>query len=208
MSMKVLMLNGSPRPNGNTNVALTQMKETLEQNGIEVEYVHVGNKNVRGCIACNFCKKNGRCVFDDIVNELAMKFEEADGLVVGTPVYYAQPNATLTALMTRLFYSTPFDKSMKVGAAVCCARRSGTTAAFEVLNKFFTISNMPIVSGRYWNNAYGMLPQEALQDEEGLQTMRGLGLNMAFLIKSIDLGKKEFGLPKLDEERKTTNFIR
>lgn len=205
--MKVLMLNGSPKPEGNTAVALKEVKKTLEAEGIEVEYYSIGNKDIRGCIACGFCKREGRCVFNDIVNELAPKFEEADGLVIGSPVYYAQANATLVALLQRLFYSTPFSKAMKVGAAVACARRSGTTAAFDELNKFFTIASMPVVSSTYWNNIHGSAPKEAEGDLEGLRTMRNLGQNAAFLIKSIQLGKEAFGLPE-NETQPFTNFIR
>jgi multimeric flavodoxin WrbA len=205
--MKVLMLNGSPRKGSNCGVALNEMKKIFEEAGIEFTEVVVGDKDIRGCIACNHCAKAGKCVFDDIVNELAPLFEEADGLVVASPVYYASANATLTALLDRLFYSTRFDKTMKVGAAVVCARRGGCSSAFDQLNKYFTISGMPIASSQYWNSIHGRLPGEAGQDEEGKQTMRTLARNMVFLMKSIELGKKEFGLPEA-EERVATNFIR
>ena len=205
--MKVLMLNGSPRKGSNCGVALNEMKKIFEEAGIEFTEVVVGDKDIRGCIACNHCAKAGKCLFDDIVNELAPLFEEADGLVVASPVYYASANATLTALLDRLFYSTRFDKTMKVGAAVVCARRGGCSSAFDQLNKYFTISGMPIASSQYWNSIHGRLPGEAGQDEEGKQTMRTLARNMVFLMKSIELGKKEFGLPEA-EERVATNFIR
>ena len=205
--LKVLMLNGSPRADGNTAVALREMKKIFEENGIEVETVQVGNKAVRGCVACNTCAKNGKCVFDDVVNELAPKFEEADGLVVASPVYYASANATLVACLDRLFYSTHFDKTMKVGASIACARRGGCSATFDELNKYFTISNMPIAPSQYWNSIHGRMPGEAEQDGEGKQTMRTLARNMTFLMKSIALGKEQFGLPE-KEERIATHFIR
>ena len=205
--MKVLLLNGSPRANGNTAAALGEMEKIFAADGIETEIMHVGNLPIRGCIACGKCRQNGKCVFDDAVNEVAQKFEACDGLVVGTPVYYAGANATLTALLTRLFYSSSFDKSMKVGACVTAARRGGCTATFDEMNKFFAISGMPIASGQYWNGIHGSAPGEAAQDGEGLQMMRTLARNMAFLMKSIALGKEAYGLP---EKEKTirTNFIR
>ena len=205
--MKVLMLNGSPRANGNTALALDEMRKVFEQENVEVEIVHVGQKDIRGCIACGQCGKLGKCVFDDVVNEAAKKFEEADGLVVGSPVYYASANATLVAFLTRLFYSTNFSKRMKVGAAVAVARRGGLSATFDELNKFFTISGMPVASSQYWNSIHGGRPGEAEQDAEGLQTMRTLARNMAFLMKSIALGKEKYGLPE-QEKRVSTNFIR
>ena len=205
--MKILLINGSPKKEGNTFIALSEVQKTLEAEGVETEMIHVGHKDIHGCIACLKCRETGKCVFNDIVNEVAEKFKEADGIVVGSPVYYASPNGTLLSFLDRLFYSTPFDKSMKVGAAVAVARRGGTTATFDVLNKYFTISNMPIVPSQYWNNVHGRMPGEALQDEEGLQTMRQLARNMAFLVKSIQLGKEKYGLPK-KEEWTPTHFIR
>lgn len=205
--LKVLMLNGSPRINGNTAVALKEMEEVFKANGVEVETVVVGNQAVRGCIACGSCSGTGKCVFDDVVNELAPKFEEADGLVVASPVYYASANATLIACLDRLFYSTHFDKTMKVGASVVCARRGGCSATFDELNKYFTISNMPVAPSQYWNSIHGRMPGEAQQDGEGRQTMRTLARNMTFLMKSIALGKEQFGLPE-KEEKIATNFIR
>ena len=205
--MKVLMLNGSPRPEGNTFVALREMERIFHAEGVETELIQVGNRNIRGCVACGGCATLGRCVFDDIVNELAPKLDTCDGLVVGSPVYYASANATLMALLTRLFYSTPFDKTMKVGASVVVARRGGLSATFDELNKFFTISGMPVASSQYWNSVHGRLPGEAAQDAEGLQTMRTLARNMAFLMKSIALGKEKYGLPE-KEPRQATNFIR
>ena len=192
---------------GNTGIALKEMEKVFLQEGIEVETVQVGNQAVRGCVACGYCGKNGKCVFDDIVNELAPKFEEADGLVVASPVYYASANATLVAVLDRLFYSSHFDKTMKVGASVVCARRGGCSATFDELNKYFTISNMPVAPSQYWNSIHGMEKGEAAQDEEGKQTMRTLARNMSFLMKSIALGRKQFGLPE-KEERVATHFIR
>ena len=204
--MKVLMINGSPRENGNTAIALDEMKNVFEAEGVETEIVQIGNKNVRGCVACGRCAKLGKCVFDDIVNELAPEFEEADGLVVASPVYYASANATLVAVLDRLFYSSHFDKTMKVGASIACARRGGCSATFDELNKYFTISNMPVASSQYWNSIHGRAPGEAQQDEEGKQTMRVLARNMAFLMKSIALGKEKYGLPEI-EKHIFTNFI-
>ena len=204
--MKVLMINGSPRENGNTAIALDEMKNVFEAEGVETEIVQVGNKSVRGCVACGRCAKLGKCVFDDIVNELAPEFEEADGLVVASPVYYASANATLVAVLDRLFYSSHFDKTMKVGASIACARRGGCSATFDELNKYFTISNMPVASSQYWNSIHGRTPGEAQQDEEGKQTMRVLARNMAFLMKSIALGKEKYGLPDI-EKHIFTNFI-
>lgn len=205
--MKILLINGSPKREGNTFIALSEVAKTLESEGVETEIIHVGHKDIHGCIACRKCEEQGKCVFDDIVNEVNKKFETADGIVVGSPVYYASPAGTLISFLDRLFYSASFDKSMKVGAAIAVARRGGTTATFDVLNKYFTISNMPVVSSQYWNNVHGRMPGEAAQDAEGLQTMRQLARNMAFLAKSIQLGKEKFGLPE-HEEWNSTNFIR
>ena len=205
--LKVLLINGSPRPNGNTALALKNMAEVFEAQGVEAEILNIGSNAVRGCIACNTCKKAGKCVFDDAVNEAAPKFQEADGLVVASPVYYASANATLIAFLDRLFYSTSFDKRMKVGASVVVARRGGCSATFDELNKYFTISGMPVASSHYWNSLHGRLPGEAQQDAEGVATVRNLAKNMAFLMKSIALGKETFGLPEYDE-RVMTNFIR
>lgn len=205
--MKILLINGSPKREGNTFIALSEVAKTLESEGIETEIIHVGHKDIHGCIACGKCAEQGKCVFDDLVNEVNKKFETADGIVVGSPVYYASPAGTLISFLDRLFYSASFDKSMKVGAAIAVARRGGTTATFDVLNKYFTVSNMPVVSSQYWNNVHGRTPGEAAQDAEGLQTMRQLARNMAFLVKSIQLGKEKFGLPE-HEEKITTHFIR
>lgn len=205
--MKVLMINGSPREGGNTALALAEMAKVLQEEGAEVETVQVGREAVRGCVACYGCGKLGKCVYDDMVNELAPKFAEADGLVVGSPVYYASANATLSALLDRLFMSTKFDKTMKVGAAVAVARRGGITATFDQLNKYFFISGMPVASGQYWNGVHGRVPGEAVQDLEGMQQMRTLARNMAFLMKSIALGKEAYGLPER-EEGIHTNMIR
>ena len=205
--MKVLMVNGSPRAKGNTARALQEMRDVFEREGIEVTYVQVGNQTVRGCMACGGCAKKGACVFDDVVNELAPLFEQADGLVVGSPVYYGSANATLVAVLDRLFYSKQFDATMKVGAAVAVARRGGLTATFDELNKYFTISGMPVASGQYWNGVHGRLPGEAEQDGEGLQQMRTLARNMVFLMRSIELGKERYGLPER-EEGVWTHFVR
>lgn len=205
--MKVLLLNGSPRVNGNTAVALREMEAVFAQERIETETVQVGQRDIRGCIACGKCGQLGKCVFDDIANELAPKFQAADGLVVASPVYYASANPTLVALLDRLFYSTSFDKTMKVGASVVCARRGGCSATFDELNKFFTISGMPIASSQYWNSIHGRAKGEADQDGEGKQTMRTLARNMSFLMKSIALGKQTYGLPE-KEEHISTHFIR
>lgn len=205
--MKVLMINGSPRAKGNTAITLGEMQKVFAEEGIETEVLHVGNQAIRGCIACNSCMKNEKCVFDDAVNTAAELFREADGLVVGTPVYYASANGTLVSFLDRLFYSTPFDKRMKVGAAVACARRGGLTATFDELNKYFTIAGMPVASSQYWNGVHGAASGEAEQDGEGLQIMRTLARNMSFLMKSIALGKERYGLPPL-ETRIATNFVR
>ena len=205
--MKVLILNGSPKPDGNTAIAIEEMRKVFAEEGVETEIVQVGNKDVRGCIACGRCGELGRCVFDDVVNEIAEKFEKADGLVVASPVYYASANATLIAVLDRLFYSSHFDKTMKVGASVVCARRGGCSATFDELHKYFMISSMPVASSQYWNSIHGRTPGEADEDEEGKQTMRVLAGNMTFLMKSIALGKEKFGLPKT-EEREWTHFIR
>lgn len=205
--MKVLLINGSPRVNGNTAMALREMEQVFAREGIETETIQVGSKNIRGCIGCRSCKKTGKCVFDDLVNETAPKFEACDGIVVGSPVYFASANATLVAFLTRLFYSVSCDKRMKVGASVVVARRGGLSATFDELNKFFTISGMPIASSQYWNSVHGGAPGEAAQDVEGLQTMRTLASNMSFLIKSIALGKQTYGLPK-KEPITFTNFVR
>lgn len=205
--MKVLLLNGSPHAQGSTYTALHEMEKIFAENGIETEMVHVGNKDIRGCIACRSCYETGKCVFDDIVNEVAGKFEACDGLVVGSPVYYASANATLVALLDRLFYSTHFDKTMKVGASVVSARRGGLSATFDELNKYFTISGMPVASGQYWNSIHGNNAEQAGLDLEGLQTMRTLARNMSFLMKSIELGKEKYGLPE-KETKVATNFIR
>ena len=205
--MKILMINGSPRTGGNTSIALDEMAKVFAKNGIEYEIIQVGNKAIRGCSACRYCHDHGKCAFDDIVNEAAEKFKECDGLVIGSPVYYAAANGTLISFLNRLFYSSSFDKTMKVGAAIAVARRGGTSTTFDELNKYFTICGMPVASGQYWNSVHGRDMGEAIGDEEGLQNMRTIAENMSFLIKSIALGKEKFGLPE-KESRKTTSFIR
>ncbi len=205
--MKVLMINGSPHTDGNTMIALKEMEKVFAAEGIATEIINVGNQPVRGCIACYKCEELGRCVFDDIVNETADKFAECDGMVVGSPVYFAGANSTLTSFLTRLFFSSSVDKRMKVGAAVVAARRGGLSSTFDELNKFFTIAEMPVASSRYWNSIHGRNPGEALQDEEGLFVMRSLAANMCFLMKSIALGKEKYGFPQ-PEEPVATNFIR
>ena len=205
--MKVLLLNGSPKAKGNTALALNEMAAVFAQEGIEAEIIQVGHQAVRGCIACGSCGKNGKCVFDEAVNEVAAKFEAADGIVIGSPVYYAGANATLMAFLQRLFYSTRFDKTMKVGASVVIARRGGCSATYDEMNKFFGISGMPIASSQYWNSVHGGAPGQVLEDAEGMQTMRTLARNMAFLMKAIALGKEKYGLPE-KEPHAWTNFIR
>lgn len=203
--MKVLILNGSPRSHGCTARALEEVEKTLHEEGIETETVLVGNKDIRGCIACRSCASTGKCIFDDIVNEIAPKFESADGIIIGTPVYYAGSNGTILSLLDRLFFSTHFDKSMKVGACVISSRRAGSTSAYDEVNKYFGICSMPIATSTYWNEVHGSKAEDVEKDKEGLQTMRNLGRNMAFLIKSIQLGKEKYGLPK-NEKGTFTNF--
>ena len=205
--MKVLMINGSPHAAGSTFTALKEMEKVFQQEGIGTELIHVGHLDIHGCIACGKCRKLGHCVFKDIVNEVAVKLKEADGLVVGTPVYYASPAGGLLAFLDRLFYSASFDKRMKVGAAVISARRAGTVASFDVINKYFSICGMPIATSQYWNEVHGGCAEDVVKDLEGMQTSRELARNMTFLMKSIALGKQTYGLPD-KEERVWTNFIR
>lgn len=204
--MKVLIINGSPRTNGNTSVAIREMEKVFREEGVETETLQIGAEDIRGCIACGKCAETGKCVFDDLVNVVAEKLEKADGMVVASPVYYASANATLIALLDRLFQSSQFDKTMKVGASVVCARRGGCSATFDELNKYFTIANMPIASSQYWNSIHGREKGQAEMDAEGKQTMRVLARNMSFLMKSIALGKEKYGLPKT-EEHLWTHFI-
>ena len=205
--MKVLMINGSPRANSNTGLALEEMAKIFVKEDIECEIIQIGNNDIRGCLSCGYCYKNGKCVIDDIVNEVALKFKEADGLVVGTPVYYAGTNGTVVSFLDRLFYSSNFDKTMKVGAAVAIARRGGCTTALDEINRYFSISGMPICASQYWNMAYGQKAGQAVLDEEGMQTMRTLASNMVFMLRSIALGKEKYGLPN-KEKKIMTNFIR
>ncbi len=205
--MKVLLINGSPRKEGNTSIALKEVSDELNRAGIETETIQIGMQVIRGCLACGYCHKNGKCVIDDIVNKISEKFKEADGLVIASPVYYASANGTLISFLDRLFYSSPFDKTMKVGASIAVCRRGGASATFDELNKFFTISNMPVVSSQYWNSLHGRNVGEAKEDLEGLQTMRTLARNMAFLIKAIDDAKDKYGLPE-KEKHVMTNFVR
>jgi Multimeric flavodoxin WrbA len=205
--MNVLLINGSPNSNGCTFTALTEVANILKKEGIQTKIVHVGNKDIRGCIGCRKCAETKKCIFDDLVNETAPLFANCDGLVVGSPVYYASANGNVVSFLDRLFYSNAFDKRMKVGAAVVSARRGGCSSTFDQLNKYFTISGMPVASSQYWNSVHGYTPDDVRSDEEGMQTMRVLGRNMAFLIKSIVLGKEKFGLPET-ETRKFTHFIR
>lgn len=198
---KVILLNGSPHAKGCTWAALDEMIQTFEKEGIETELIHVGNKAFRGCIACKYCVKNGKCVFDDdLVNEVAPKFEAAQGLVVGSPVYYSSPNGTILSFMDRLFYSTSFSRHMKVGAAVVSCRRGGNTATYDVLNKYFTISSMPVASSTYWNQVHGFTAEDVKKDLEGLQTMRNLARNMAFMIKAFSDAKEKYGLPEMEHD--------
>ena len=196
---KVILLNGSPHANGCTATALGEMIKVFQEEGIETELIHVGNKSIRGCISCNRCSETGKCVFDDLVNEVAPKFAEADGLVVGSPVYYGGPNGSILSFMDRLFYSTSFSKQMKVGAAVVSCRRGGNTATYDVLNKYFTISSMPVASSTYWNQVHGFTAEDAKKDLEGLQTMRNLARNMAFMIKAFADAKEKYGYPEMEK---------
>ena len=205
--MKVLLINGSPKSDGNTSIAIDEMVKTFHEEGVETEVIQVGNKLIRGCIGCGKCFEKGSCVFDDIVNETAPKLAAADGLVIATPVYYASANGTLVSFLDRLFYSASYDMTMKVGASVAVCRRGGSSATFDELNKYFTIKSMPVASSQYWNSVHGRTPGEASRDEEGLQTLRVLARNMSFLIKSIALGKEKYGLPE-EEEWTPTHFIR
>lgn len=205
---KVLMINGSPRENGNIALAFRNMEQVFDKFDVEYENIQIGRKDIRGCIACETCRQTGKCVFDDIVNELSAKLKEADGLVIGSPVYYGSANGTLMSALQRLFYSNHTDLSFKVGASVVSARRSGCTAAFDELNKFFTLSNMPVATSNYWNNIYGWDPGEGREDAEGQQVMRVLARNMVFLMRSIAMGKEQIGVPEDDEERVWTNFTR
>lgn len=204
MAYKVLVLNGSPRAKGCTGRALEEVIKTLHEEGVETELVHIGKDDVHGCISCNYCEKNGKCVFNDKVNEVAKRFETADGLLIGSPVYYGSPNGTALSFMDRLFYSTGFDKHMKVGAAVVSCRRGGNTASFDVLNKYFTISGMPVASSTYWNQVHGFSAADVEKDLEGLQTMRNLGRNMAFLIKAVADAKEKYGLPETEHAVSTS----
>ena len=197
--MKVLLINGSPHANGCTAAALKELISVFNAEGVETELIHVGNKDIRGCIACGSCMKKGKCAFDDLVNEVAPKFETADGLVIGSPVYYASPNGTVLSFVDRLFYSTRFSKHMKVGAAVVSARRGGNTASFDVLNKYFSISGMPIATATYWNQVHGFTAEDVQKDAEGLQTMRNLARNMTFLMKAIADGREKYGLPEVEK---------
>jgi multimeric flavodoxin WrbA len=201
---KVLLINGSPKTNGCTAAALDEMVKVFNEEGIETEVIHAGNKNIRGCISCNSCAEKGKCVFDDLVNEVAPKFEEADGLVIGSPVYYGSPNGTMLAFLDRLFYSTQFDKHMKVGASVVSCRRGGNTASFDVLNKYFTISAMPVASSTYWNQVHGFTADDVKKDLEGLQTMRNLARNMAFMIRAIGDAKEKYGMPQVESDSFTS----
>lgn len=201
---KVLLINGSPKSNGCTYTALNEMVKVFNEECVETEIVHVGNKDIRGCVACMKCRENGKCVFDDMVNEVAEKFEKADGLVIASPVYYASPNGTLVSFLDRLFYSTPFSKHMKVGASVVNCRRGGNTASFDMLNKYFSISGMPVAPSTYWNMTHGFTPEDVQKDKEGLQTMRNLARNMSFMIKAFSDAKEKYGLPEVEKEFKTS----
>lgn len=206
-NMNVLLINGSPNAQGCTFTALSEVAKELEKGGVTTEILHVGNKDIHGCIGCRKCKQERRCIFHDIVNDIIPKFAACDGIIIGSPVYYASANGTLIAFLDRLFYSSDIDKTMKLGAAVVSCRRGGASATFDEINKYFTISGMPVVSSQYWNSVHGNTPAEVLQDVEGLQIMRTLGRNMVFLLKSIEMGKQKFGLPER-EMHVFTNFIR
>ncbi|MBP5343093.1 flavodoxin family protein [bacterium] len=204
--MKVILLNGSPNKDGCTKRALIEISNTLNKNGIDTEIIEIGSLSISGCLDCGACRSTGECVFNDIVNEVNKKLENANGLVIGSPVYYASANGTLISFLDRLFHSSKVNKQLKVGASVVSARRSGTTASFDILNKYFTIANMPVVSSTYWNNVHGFTKEDTEKDKEGLQTMRNLALNMAFLIKAIEHEKEKTGLPKLEREYFTSFF--
>ena len=195
---KVILLNGSPRADQCTATALKEMIKVFDEEGVETELIHIGNKEIRGCTSCGYCFSHDKCVFDDVVNEVNAKLEKADGLVVGSPVYYSSPNGTLISFMDRLFYSAQYDMHMKVGAAVVSARRGGNTASFDVLNKYFSISGMPIATSTYWNQVHGFTAGDVKKDAEGLQTMRNLARNMTFMIKAIAEAKEKYGLPKVE----------
>ena len=204
--MNVLILNGSPKPDGNTAVAINEIVKVFDEEGIESKVIHIGNKAIRGCVSCNSCSKTGKCVFDDPVNEAAIKFEKADGLVVGSPVYYGSPNGTVLSFLDRLFYSTHFPKNRKVGCAVVSCRRGGNSASFDVLNKYFTITGMPVASSTYWNQVHGFTAEDVKKDLEGLQTMRNLAKNMAFMIRALGEAADKEGWPELETDT-FTNFM-
>ena len=206
--MKVLIINSSPRKDGNSSLLINEIEKVFKENDIEYEVLLIGNKNIRGCIACNYCSDNGECVFKDDINKAGKILKESDGLVLVSPVYYGSPNGTLISFLDRLFYSANYDLRMKVGASFSVARRAGATSSVDVLNKYFTISGMPIASGDYWNNAFGAKKGEVLSDEEGLRNARIVAKRMIFLMKSINDGKEKYGNLLIDEERKWTNFIK
>ena len=205
--MKVLIINGSPRLKGNSSTLVNEMINIFNKEGVEVDNYQIGAKAIRGCMACGYCYEHGECVFKDDANDLAKRFEQADGLIVVSPVYYGSANGSIISLLDRLFYSSHFSKKFKVGAAFAIARRGGTTATFDELNKYFTISQMPIASGRYWNNGFGRTEGQINQDEEGLQNARVVARNMVFLMKAIKDAKEMYGLPET-EEVKSTHFIK
>ena len=200
MAYRVLVLNGSPNKNGCTARALKEVVDALHGEGVETDWIEVGKSAARGCVACGYCASNGKCAIHDAVNDVAPLFEKADGLLIGSPVYYGSPNGTLLSFLDRLFYSTVFSKHMKVGAAVVSCRRGGNTASFDVLNKYFTISGMPVASSTYWNQVHGFSAEDVEKDLEGLQTMRNLGRNMAFLIRAIAHEAEQTGLPKVERD--------
>ena len=204
--MKVLVINGSPNKDGCTKRGLDEVMNTLHEEGIETEYIQIGDKEIRGCMACNYCREHHKCAYDDIVNESAKIFEECDGILVGSPVYYSNSNGTVINFLERLFHSSYIKKSMKVGAAIASSRRAGSTSVLDEIYKFYTLSNMPVVASSYWAEIHGYTKEDVEKDKEGLQTMRNLGKNMAFMIKSIHLGKEKYGLPEYDKGE-WTNFI-
>lgn len=205
--MKVLLINGSPDAKGCIHTALAIAAEVLNKEGIETEEIQIGNKDIRGCIGCGNCHETGKCVFNDIVNETQPKLEQADGIVIGTPVYYGNPNGTVLSYLQRLFYSTTCDVHMKVGASVVSCRRGGNSATFEAMNQFFGINGMPTVPSTYWNDVHGFSGEDVPSDQEGVQTIRNMASNMAFMIKSIQAGKEQFGKPEMDHTC-FTNFVR
>lgn len=205
--MKVLMINGSPDPKGCIHTAFNEAGKIFDENNVEHEELIIGMKDIRGCIGCRTCKKTHQCVFDDLVNETAPKLAEADGVIIGTPVYFGNPNGTVLSFVQRLFYSCGLDLHMKVGAAVVSCRRGGNSATFEAINQFFGISGMPVAPSSYWNDIHGYTEADVYEDKEGVQTIHNLAYNMVFMMKAIQDGKEKYGMPQRDYTEHT-HFIR